>query len=221
MGKAGRERVVALTRTRKHLRGRESKQTVLEELRSMIDNYDGIYVISTENMRNALLKELRTTWRDSRIFFGRKKIAQVAFGRNDAEEYLEGLQKMSKQMKGNVGLLFTNREHEEVVRFFENYGEMDFARAGNRSTETVQLTEGELEMFEGSQEQNLRLVGLPVGVKRGKVWLSQDFTVCEKGEVLTPEKAKILEFLGIKQALFKVVLKCCYRKKEAHFKLLK
>lgn len=220
MGKRGRERVVTLTQTTKKLVGREAKQKVLEDLREATDKYDAIYVLSTGNMRNALLKELRATWRDSRLFFGRNKIAQVAFGRDDAEEYAQGLQQVARQLKGNVGLLFTNRPHDRVVHFFNEYEKADFARSGFVATEAVELVEGEMDMFEGSQEHNLRLVGLPVCLKRGKVWLARDFTVCESGETLTPEKAKILEFLGIRQALFRVELRCHYRKSDGHFELL-
>lgn len=220
MGKRGRERVVALTKTRKKLVGRDVKHKILEDLRDAIDKYESIYVLSTGNLRNTLLKELRATWRDSRFFFGRNKIAQIAFGRDDAEEYVQGLQQVARQLDGNVGLLFTNRPHDKVLSFFTEYERADFARSGFVATEAVELVEGEMEMFGGSQEHNLRLVGLPVCLKRGKVWLTRDFTVCEMGETLTPEKAKILEFLGVRQALFRIKLRCSYRKSDGHFELL-
>lgn len=220
MGKARRERVVALTQTRKKLVGRESKQVVLEDLRGAVDKYKSIYVISTPGMRNVILKQLRAEWRDSRFFMGRNKIMQVALGRDEAEEYADGLRQVAKQLSGNVGLLFTNRKHKEVVSFFEGFEADDFARSGFVATEAVELAEGELEMFETSQEQNLRLLGLPVVLKKGKVCLSRDFTVCEMGETLTPERAKILEFLGIRMAKFRVILRCYYCKKDGHFEAL-
>lgn len=220
MGKARRERVVALTQTRKKLVGRVSKQAVVDDLRGAVDNYGAIYVISMPNMRNTLLKDLRTKWRDSRFFMGRKKIVQVALGRNEAEEYADGLRRVAKQLTGNVGILFTNRDHKDVMTFFEGFEKDDFARSGFVAPEAVKLAEGELEMFETSQENNLRLVGLPVVLKKGKVHLSRDFTVCEAGETLTPEKAKILEFLGLRMAKFRVNLRCYYRKKDGHFEVL-
>jgi hypothetical protein len=36
--------------------------------------------------------------------------------------------------------------------------------------------------------------------------------VCEVGDVLTPERAKLLEFFGIRMAQFRLVLLCHYSK---------
>lgn len=221
MGRARRERVVALTQTRKKLVGREDKQRVLEDVRGAVDKFGSIYVISTPGMRNTILKKLRADWRDSRFYMGRNKIMQVALGRDEAEEYAENLRQVASQLSGNVGLLFTNRKHDEVVKFFGGFEADDVARSGFVATEAVELAEGELEMFEASQEPNLRLLGLPVVLKKGKVWLSRDFTVCEDKEILTPEKAKILEYLGIRMAKFRVILRSYYRKKDGYFERLR
>lgn len=212
MGRSKRERFVALTKTRKKLVGREGKQKLLAKLREHVDTYESIYLFSISNMRNALLKDLRETWKDSRFFMGRNRIAQVAFGRTAAEEYADGLSDVSASLKGNVGLLFTNRPQEEVQKFFAHYSVPDYARSGFEATESVVLNAGELDMFVPSQEQNLRQLGLPVSLKQGKVIIGQEFVVCEKGDVLVPERAKILEYLGYKQANFSLILESHYRK---------
>ncbi len=214
MGRSKRERVVALTKTRKRLVGRESKQKLLETIRKQVDDYDNIYLFRTSNMRNTLLKRLREQWRDSRFFLGRQKIAQVAFGRTESEEYADGLSKVAAELKGNVGLLFTNRPHEEVASFFSSYAEEDYARSGFKATETVVLEAGELEMFVPSQEHNLRLLGLPISLEKGKVVIQEKYTVCQKGDVLTPESAKLLEYLGYKFAIFSLTLISHFNKSE-------
>lgn len=219
MGRSKRERVVALTKTRKKLVGRDEKQKLLIDIRKHVDDYKNIYLFRTTNMRNALLKNLREQWRDSRFFMGRNRIAQVAFGRTIAEEYADGLAKVAVALQGNVGVLFTNRPYDEVFSFFAKYEEADFARSGFVATENVCLSEGELDMFVPSQEHNLRLLQLPITLKHGKVVLTQDFTVCSKGDVLTPERAKLLEYLGYKQAKFSLQLISHYSK-ENGFKQL-
>lgn len=212
MGRSRRERIVALTKTRKHMLGRDKKQEIIQEIRDNVDKYANLYVFSTQNMRNALLKNLRGLWKDSRFFFGRKRVIQISLGRSEEEEYLEGLHKVSDHLHGNVGLLFTNRNHTSVVKFFDEYSENEFARSGFEATGPVELDEGPLEQFEPNQVQNLRLIGLPVDVKKGVVTLLSDFPVCAAGEVLTPEKAKILEFIGIRMAKFCIKLRCHYQK---------
>ncbi len=84
----------------------------------------------------------------------------------------------------------------------------------------VVLSQGELEMFAPSQEHNLRLLELPVALQKGKVVLTQDFTVCEEGETLTPERAKILEYLGYKMAKFSLTLVSHYNKEDGFKQLL-
>lgn len=211
MPHSSRQRVVALTRTRKHLINKPQKQAKVGNLRQTIDNYSSIYIIRSQNIRNTHLKKLRSKLSESRFYHGRLSLAQIALGRDEAEEYLPGTRLLSKRLTGNVGLFFTNKGHEDIESFFKSYERDDFARSGFVATQDVSLSEGELE-FEPSQESNLRLVGLPVCVKRGKICLTNDFVVCEEGDVLTPERAKILEFLGMKMATFKVNLVCRWSK---------
>lgn len=211
---------MALTQTRKHMIGHDKKQKIVQTIREYIDKYAHMYVFSTDNMRNALLKDLRAAWSDSQFFFGRKRIMQIALGRTVEEEYLDHLHKVSDKLQGDVGLLFTNRDHTDVVKFFEGYSQDEFARSGFVATERVELKKGRLEHFEPNQVQNLRLVGLPVDVKRGVVTLIKDLIVCDVDEVLTPEKAKVLEFLGIRMAKFRLVLSCHYCKEGNTFEQL-
>jgi mRNA turnover protein 4 len=212
MGRSRRQKVVALTAIRKRVVGRDGKQTLLNDIRTLVDNFENIYIFTTENMRNVKLKELRASWKDSRFYFGRKRIAQVAFGRTKDTEHTDGLHELSKRLVGNVGLLFTNRADSEVRRFFEEYAEPDFARSGFVATEAVQIDAGPLETFEASQETQLRSLGLDVTLVRGVVTLRHPFSMCDASDVLTPERAKLLEYLGIRMALFRLVLLCHYNK---------
>lgn len=220
MGRSRRERVVALTKTRKHMVGRDKKKDLVEEIRNGLDKYDHFYIFSIENQRNAFLKDLRATWSDSRFYFGRKSVMRIALGPSVEEEYLEDLHKMAVQLKGNVGLLLTNRSHESVRKFFDDYSQDDFARSGFQATDTFHISEGPLEHFQPNQLQNLRLIGLPVQLNKGAVTLEKDVTVCTPGVVLTPEKAKILELMNIKMAKFRVRLRCHFQKDEHEFQQL-
>eukprot|EP00173_Palmaria_palmata_P005064 Plantae.Rhodophyta-Palmaria_palmata.ctg8172.p1 GENE.Plantae.Rhodophyta-Palmaria_palmata.ctg8172~~Plantae.Rhodophyta-Palmaria_palmata.ctg8172.p1 ORF type:complete len:228 (-),score=45.73 Plantae.Rhodophyta-Palmaria_palmata.ctg8172:288-971(-) len=220
MGRSKRERSVALTATRKRVVGRDAKQKLLNEMRNLVDTYKNIFVFSTENMRNAKLKGLRSEWKESRFFFGRKKIAQVAFGRSEGEEHCEGLHVLAKHLVGNVGLLFTNRDFESVTSFFAAYEVEGLARSGFRATDVVRLNAGPLDMFVPEFEPRLRLLGLNVTLARSVVTLREDYTVCEAGDILTPERAKLLELLGIKMAMFRLTLLCHYSKESGFKKLV-
>ena len=86
------------------------------KIRECLDQYENLFVISMFNQRNIFLKELRSTWSDSKFLFGKNKVVSVALGRGPESEYKDNLHKVSEKLKGNVGLLFTNRSKEDVVK---------------------------------------------------------------------------------------------------------
>ncbi|XP_020368024.2 mRNA turnover protein 4 homolog, partial [Rhincodon typus] len=159
MPRSRRDKRVSLTKTTK--KGLQVKQNLIEELRKCVDTYKNLFVFSVENMRNNKLKDMRSAWKHSRFFFGKNKVMMVALGKEPADEYKDGLHKVSKQLQGEVGLLFTNRTKVEVIEWFEQYTESDFARAGNVATMAVTLDAGPLPQFTHSLEPQLRQLGLP------------------------------------------------------------
>merc|ERR1711970_1027043 len=124
----------------------------------------------------------------------------VALGKGPTEEYKDSLHKVCRYLKGEVGLLFTNKTKDEVQEYFIQFKEMDFARAGNKAQMDIVLDEGPLEHFPHSMEPQLRQLGLPTALKKGVVTLLKDHGVCKEGDTLTPEQARILKLLGIEMA---------------------
>ncbi|XP_029434760.1 mRNA turnover protein 4 homolog [Rhinatrema bivittatum] len=218
MPKSKRDKKVSLTKTTK--KGLQVKQNLIEELRKCVDTYKYLFVLSIGNMRNNKLKEVRNAWKHSRIFFGKNKVMMVALGRSPADEYKDNLHKLSKCLRGEVGLLFTNRTKEEVNDWFAQFKETDYARAGNRATFTVSLDAGPLEQFPHSMEPQLRQLGLPTSLKKGIVTLLSDYEVCKEGSVLTPEQARILKLFGFQMAEFTVTIKSVWISETAEFKQL-
>jgi mRNA turnover protein 4 len=138
------------------------------------------------------------------FFLGKNKVMKLALGRTKEEEYADNLSRLSHDLNGNVGLLFTNRSKDEVIAYFDKHSVTDHPRSGFVATETVSLEAGELPMFIGSMVESLRLLGLPVDLKKGKVVLNQPHTVCKAGQTLTPEQARLLVHFDKKMAEFKL-----------------
>ncbi|KAL6003281.1 hypothetical protein ACLOJK_023504 [Asimina triloba] len=72
----------------------------------------------------------------------------------------------------------------------------------------VELKEGPLEQFTHEMEPFLRKQGMPVRLNKGVVELVSDFVVCEEGQPLSPESARLLRLLGEKMATFRLHLIC-------------
>ncbi|XP_029975030.1 mRNA turnover protein 4 homolog [Salarias fasciatus] len=83
-------------------------------LRKCVDTYRNLFIFSMENMRNNKLKDIRTAWKHSRFFFGKNKVMIVALGKGDTDEYKDNLHKVTRYLRGEVGILFTNKTKDEV-----------------------------------------------------------------------------------------------------------
>lgn len=120
-----------------------------------------------------------------------------------------------KQIKGQVGLIFTNSPPDEVTEWFADFHPPDFARSGNKATQTYILPEGPVmqqhstppEPFPHNEEPQLRKLGLHTKMVRGVPTLENPHTVCEKGKTLTPEQAQLLKLIGVKMISFRVGLR--------------
>ncbi|KAL9275505.1 mRNA turnover protein 4-like protein [Drosera capensis] len=207
MPKSKRNRPVTLSKTKK--KGREHKEAVVNGIREAVDRYGSVYVFNFENMRNLKFKEFREQLKStSRFFLGSNKVMQIALGCSAADEIKPGIHKVSKLLRGSSGVFLTNMVKEDVQSLFEKYEDYDFARTGSIASETVELIEGPLEQFTHEMEPFLRKQGMPVRLNKGVVELVADFTVCQAGNPLSPESARILRLLGIKMATFKLSLVC-------------
>ncbi|KAG7478423.1 hypothetical protein MATL_G00080630 [Megalops atlanticus] len=215
MPKSKRDKKVSLTKTTK--KGLETKQNLIEELRKCVDTYRYLFIFSVANMRNNKIKDVRAAWKHSRFFFGKNKVMMIALGKGPTDEYKDNLHKISKFLRGEVGLLFTNKTKDEVQEYFSSFKEKDFARAGNKAHMAVTLDEGPLTQFPHSMEPQLRQLGLPTALKKGVVTLLKDYEVCKEGDTLTPEQARILKLFSVEMVEFTVTIKCMWNSETGEF----
>ncbi|KAJ9637801.1 mRNA turnover and ribosome assembly protein [Coniosporium tulheliwenetii] len=205
----------------------KSKRAKLSErlftaVREAADTYSHIFVFSVENMRNTYLKDVRTEFADSRIFFGKTKVMAKALGTDASSEHLPNLAKLSEHLAGNVGLLFTNREPQEILEHFAAYAQTDYARAGTVADRTFTIPAGVVHSRGGelaeeddvplphSLEVTVRKWGMPTKLVKGKVVLDTEYTVCKEGETLNSNQTALLKMFGVAMAEFRVQMKAYY-----------
>jgi len=143
------------------------------------------------------------------FFFGKNKVMIRALGTSFEDEHRQNLHKVAQCVKGDCGLLFTNKPKEEVVKFFQSFSEANFARSGCAATEEISVKKGPL-TFPGSMEVMLRGLGLKTLLKDGVIQLLVDTQLCKKGDVLTPEQCRLLELFEIKMADFRITVDCVW-----------
>jgi len=158
-----------------------------------------------------------------------------ALGTTLEEEHRSGLHKLAKvslvpayaylmncisdtswdqQIKGQVGLFFTDTEPQEVIEWFADFQQPDFARTGNFATRTIILPAGPVmrhhsdppEPFPHNEEPQLRKLGLTTSMNKGVPILHSPHKLCEKGNPITSEQAQLLKLIGEKMVIFRVGL---------------
>lgn len=126
---------------------------------------------------------------------------------SEAEELLENI-------KGQVGLFFTDTSPQEVIEWFNDFKQADFARSGNIATRNVVLPAGPImrrhsdppEPFPHNEEPQLRKLGLSTYMNKGLPSLHNPHQVCQEGKPLTSEQTQLLKLIGEKMVEFKVGL---------------
>ncbi|KAI0057860.1 hypothetical protein BV25DRAFT_1347945 [Artomyces pyxidatus] len=214
MPKSKRQKLVSLTKVSK--KTKEHKGAQIEAIQACADKWKYCWIFQVGNMRNAHLKTVRNLWKDSaRLFLSRAAVMAKALGTTPEEEHKPGLAKLAQQIKGQVGILFTDTEPQEVIDWFKDFRQPDFARSGNRATRTIILPVGPVmqhhsdppEPFPHNEEPQLRKLGLTTVMKKGVPTLESPHQLCVEGKVLTREQAQLLKLIGEKMVEFRVGLK--------------
>ncbi|KAJ7675681.1 ribosomal protein L10-domain-containing protein [Mycena polygramma] len=213
MPKSKRSKLVSLTKVAK--KTKEQKGAMIKDLQENSEKWKYCWLFQVGAMRNTHLKTVRKLWKDSaRIFFGRSAVMAKALGTTPEEEHRTGIYKLANQIKGQVGVLFTDTEPDEVIAWFADFQQPDFARAGNIASRTVILPAGPVmrhhsdppEPFPHNEEPQLRKLGLSTSMNKGVPTLSNPHKLCEKGKTLTPEQTQLLKLIGEKLVVFRVDL---------------
>ncbi|KAE9392838.1 mRNA turnover protein 4-like protein [Gymnopus androsaceus JB14] len=191
MPKSKRSKLVSLTKVDK--KTREHKTAMMENVKENADKWKYCWLFEVGAMRNTHLKTVRNLWKDSaRIFFSRSALLAKALGTTPEEEHRMGMHKLAK------AILFTDTEPQEVIEWFADFSQPDYARAGNVASRTNHSLINE--------DPQLRKLGLTTTMNRGVPTLQSAHKLCEKGKVLTAEQAQLLKLIGERMVTFKVGL---------------
>jgi mRNA turnover protein 4 len=197
------------------------KTRLVSNVQQAVDEYERAFVFSFENMRSAPFKVLRDDLGDdARFFLGSNKVMQLALGREAGSAYRPNLHRLASMLVGQVGLLFTNKTDAEMKKFFETYGELDFARSGALATQSIVVPAGPLAIkLQHTMVPQLRKLGLPCELNRGIISVRSETTVCKEGDTLTAEAAQLAKLLDVKMAWFNLTLVASWSREAETFKV--
>jgi len=229
-----RNRVIPTSKTRKNRK--DLVRRLAANVQEAAEKYAYIWVFDVQNTRNNFLKQVRAEFDDSRIMMGKTKVMAVGLGTTPETECVSGVSALTPYVKGDIGLLFTDREPAEIEEYFENFSNLDFARSGSMASQEIRIPPGELHTQYGVDggeddplpiqiEPTLRKLGIPTRLVKGKVVLEErpdgsmdeedGYLVCRKGDTLDSRQTSILKILGVRMSEFKIELRAVFNTQEA------
>lgn len=114
MAKSKRNKVVALTKTKKS-NVSEKKLDLVEKIQKYMENYKYCYAFTHKNMTTMPMQELRNFFSECKFVIGKNKVLQVALGRNEEESYKPNSYQLSKFLSNSCGLFFSDHEPDYIV----------------------------------------------------------------------------------------------------------
>ncbi|ERT02004.1 mRNA turnover protein 4 [Sporothrix brasiliensis 5110] len=229
MPKSKREKVLHMSQVAK--KTREHKDRLFNNIRDAVPEFEHCFVVRVDNMRNQYVKDVRQEMTDGRIFLGKTKLMARALGTSPEDAMAPGIDRLaSRYLRGAVGLIFSNRKPDDVTSYLESLSPVDFARAGTVATRDVVIPRGMLYSTGGvvaeaddvpmaiALEPELRRLGMPVRLLRGKVVLeeapeseeghandaAEGYVVCREGQTLDSRQTRLLRLFGICLSEFRI-----------------
>jgi len=213
MPRSRRDKIYNLSKKTKTGR-RSAKNKLIQEIRDCCKMYSHVFIFTVHNEKNITLKKLRRHWGGSRLFLGKNKLMMIALGITTETSCQRKIHFLSKRIKGNCGLMFTDSSKDDVIKYFSNFRELHFARPGFKATKKFTIPEGPLENCPPQMEPRLRKLGLRTKLNKGIVELTEPTIVCEKHDLLSTQQAQILELFEVKMAEFYLEILAVWKKGE-------
>lgn len=170
--------MVSLTKVKKDIHA--LKSSLVEKVRSYVDSFRSVCVISYENMTTNPFKEFKEQLKDCRFCLGKNKVMAVALGRTEEESYKPNIWMLAQQLKGQCCLFFTNEPLNEIKALFNQFEVEEFAQAGSISDRTLVLEKGfdSLKKFPHPMETHLRSLGLNIRLVNSQIELLENSVLC-------------------------------------------
>lgn len=183
---------------------KEDKIEQGNQIRENIQKYERIYVLRFSSAVTEHQADIRRRFRSSTLCMAKRSIIGHAIGLTPETSVLPEIYKLNEYLSQGefTGLFMTNEPHEEVMAFLNSLACEEFANCGFIATDTITIPAGPLEQFSFDMDSYLRELGLPVQLDNGVIMNVRDYTICNTGEPLTKNAARLLKHFNVKMAYF-------------------
>lgn len=189
----------------KKINKKEKKRLYREKLRELLKKFEKILLLQIDNVGANLIQQMRQKLRGDVVFlFGKNTVIRKTL-RDHIEALTEAGNKKAAasyemflpQIRGNVGLVFTNGDLAQYKGEIESYEQGAPAKVGAVAPIDVYVKPGPTGM-EPTQTQFLQSLNIASKIVKGQVEIISRIHLIKQGEKIGNSEAALLDKLNIK-----------------------
>jgi len=172
-----------------------NKQEYFDKLKSYLEDYKSIFIVTVDNVSSQQMHEIRKALRGrGLVLMGKNTMVRRAIRilMADFPEY----ERLLPHVKGNVGFVFTNADLNEIREVITANKVAAPARAGAVAPLDVYVPAGNTGMEPG-KTSFFQALGVPTKIARGTIEITTDLKLVEAGGKVGPSEATLLNMLNI------------------------
>lgn len=171
---------------------KKEKIEFVKKLKKELKAYKTCAVLETGATPDRLVQKVRNELKpDSKFVVARKTLLVRALG-DDPE-----LKKLVEHINGNVALILTNKDPNELNNIVKSNRIRLAAKPHQVSPEDININAGETTIAPGQAVTDLKAAGIDVKIDKGKVVISKSKVLVAKGAKVTVPISKALKMLDI------------------------
>jgi len=171
----------------------EWKQSEVDDLVELIESFDSVGVVGVAGIPSRQLQDMR------RDLYGTAtlRVSRNSLVRRALEEVDEGVEQLSEEVAGEVGLILTDDNPFGLYKQLEASKTPAPINAGEIAPNDIVIPEGDTGIDPGPFVGELQSVGADARIQEGSIQVLSDSTVLEAGGEVSVDLSNVLNELGI------------------------
>jgi large subunit ribosomal protein LP0 len=187
----------------------KKKINYFKTMNQLLDDNDKILIVTVENVTSAMLQSIRMSIRGkASMLLGKntmmkKVLQQRQDGGNDRDKLLYQKLVSEKMILGNVGLLFTNADLNDIKAVLDSNKIQAPARQGAVAPVDVSIPAGNTGL-EPTKTSFFQALNIQTKITKGTVEILKDVNLIKQGDKVGSSEAVLLQMLNIKPFFYGV-----------------
>ena len=183
----------------------EWKTREVKEIKEWLSSHASIGICDVSGIPSRQFQQMRASLRgEVEIKVSRNTLVKLA------AQNVEGIESIADQLKGQVGVVGTNKNPFTLYQMLKGSKTPAPINAGDVATKQIVIPQGDTGFPPGPFVGDLQAVGAAAQISEGSIRVTASSIVAEMGDVITPKLSNVLGALGIEPKEVGLNLKAVY-----------